>query len=73
MGCNCSRALETKADGSNYPQVNVFMIQDPFIKFEKQFPFHRMNVLNFLDSVSKIGKDTYSIEDLKFRLNTQIW
>ena len=43
---------------------------DPWTKFEKQFPFYRMNVLHFLKAIEKIGKDIFSIKELSDRLNT---
>jgi hypothetical protein len=53
--------------------MSMVLVTDPLIKFEKQFPFYRMNVLHYLDAIDKIGKDKFSVIDLSNRLNTQIW
>jgi hypothetical protein len=34
-------------DGGDFPKINVKKIGNPIIRFEKQFPFHRMNIANF--------------------------
>ena len=62
MGCDCSKpSKETAADGSDFPEIKMLKMLDPWTKFEKQFPFYRMNVLHFLAAIDKIGKDNFSI------------
>ena len=34
-------------DGGDYPKIKVNSIKNPIIRFEKLFPFHRMNIMNF--------------------------
>ena len=73
MGAQCSCAKptrETAADVSDFPEIKMKMNLDPWTKFEKQFPFYRMNVLHFLKAIEKIGKDIFSIKELSDRLNT---
>ena len=74
MGCNCSKPVkETAADGSDFPEFLMISRLEPWTKFEKQFPFYRMNVLHFMAAVDKIGKENFSVKELSDRLNTKIW
>ena len=49
------------------------LILDPFIKFEKKFPFHRMNITQYMSAIEKIGKENFTVGELSNRLNSRIW
>ena len=69
--CSCQRQpRETAADGSDFPEIKMLNMLDPWTKFEKQFPFYRMNVLHFLTAIDKIGKENFSVKEMSDRLNT---
>ena len=47
MGCGCNkseRAYDPLLDGGDQPVVNMALIKDPLVKFEKSFPFYRCHI-----------------------------
>ena len=73
MGCNCAKASGPQLDGGDLPAINLAKIKDHVEHFEKGFPFHRMHVNTMATIVHSFGRDSFSIDDLKSRLQGQIW
>ena len=71
MGCKCTKGLSRAS--TETPPVNLSKISDPFVKFEKSFPFYRMHIENFRQQIYNLGKDEIRIEDLKNRFEGAIW
>ena len=55
------------------PQVKPASIKDPFVRFEKQYPFYRMHVEAFRQKIYSYGKDNISIEELANRFDDEMW
>uniref|UniRef100_A0A7S3IFY6 Uncharacterized protein n=1 Tax=Strombidium inclinatum TaxID=197538 RepID=A0A7S3IFY6_9SPIT len=60
-------------DGGDLPAVKLDKFKDPLVKFEKQFPFHRMHIASFRQVIYNFGKDKFAISDLKARLPGSLW
>ena len=71
MGCNCSKGASKASQ--EIPPINMQKITDPFVKFEKSFPFYRMHIENYNKQIYSFGKDTVKIEELKNRFDGAIW
>uniref|UniRef100_A0A7S3CSH0 Uncharacterized protein n=1 Tax=Strombidium rassoulzadegani TaxID=1082188 RepID=A0A7S3CSH0_9SPIT len=75
MGCKMctqSRGLPQK-DGGDLPVANLANIRDPLERFEKDFPFYRMEIAGFRQIIYSFGRDKFSIRDLAQRLPAQLW
>lgn len=53
--------------------MNLQKISDPFVKFEKSFPFYRMHVENYRAQIYSFGKDNIKISELKNRFEGGMW
>ena len=71
MGCFCSKGSSNAS--FEKPAMNIAKLKDPFVKFEKSFPFYRMHIENFRTQIYSFGKDMISIEDLQNRFSGAIW
>ena len=61
---NCCKA-ESPADGGDFPiPADLKKIKDPLVKFEKTFPFHRMNIVTMRDIVHSFLDDKGRLKDL---------
>jgi hypothetical protein len=71
MGCNCSKGPSSATKDA--PPMNLQKISDPFVKYEKSFPFYRMHIENFRSQIYSFGKDKIKIFELKNRFDGAMW
>jgi hypothetical protein len=48
-------------------------IQDKIVSFQERFPFHQVNIENYLQLVFSINQEKFSIEDLSNNLTDDMW